>query len=321
MKKVILILFFFNFLLAFDFTKLVDIYRKEGLYKLEKKFDLLLTKEEFWREKLKDYNTSFGWYENPIYILLAKKNNKTLTLYHIENSINKKLKIPIILGKANGDKQKEGDLKTPIGIYKIVTQKRDVSSFYGPFAYVTNYPNPLDRSLNKDGNGIWIHGFPPDTPDKNSTKGCIASPNRYLLELEKNLKDYKKSLLFITKKEIPKASKEDIVKLLSFIFKWRLDWKYNNLNSYLKKYSKDLKSRIGDFKKFKIHKTTVFSRKQKKEILFFDIKITPYPNNLDFKIWRVEMKERYTSPTYKFFGKKLLFIKQNNNNFKIWREF
>jgi len=301
---------------------IADSYRKEGIENLEKRLDELIATEEFWNSKIGEYNTTFGWYEKPIYILSCKKGDKTLTLYHLNgDKIDTKIKIPIVVGKISGDKQRQGDLKTPVGVYKIVQQKRDVDPFYGPFAYVTNYPNPLDKSLGKNGNGIWLHGFPPNCPDKTYTKGCIASPNEDLLRLEKRLLEYKNALIMIAQDNVPTATKSDIIKLLSFIFSWRSDWKYNNLNEYLSKYSLDLKSSIGNFEKFKKHKTYIFSKQEKKEIIFYDIKITPYPNALGLKIWRVEMKEKYRSPNFKFIGKKLLYIKQNGDRFKIWREF
>lgn len=324
MRKILLFLTLLKVLSASNLPpcNLADTYRKEGIGSLEKRLDNLLTKEEFWSSKIGDYNTTFGWYEKPIYILSCKKSDKTLTLYHLNgNKIDTKIKIPIVVGKVNGDKQRQGDLKTPIGVYKIVQQKRDVDPFYGPFAYVTNYPNPLDKSLGKNGNGIWLHGFPPDCPDKNYTKGCIASPNEDLLRLEKNLPEHKDALIMIAQEDMPTATKKDIVKLLTFIFDWRSDWKYNNLNEYLSKYSSDLKSSIGSFEKFKKHKTYIFSKQQKKEILFYNIKITPYPNALGLKIWRIEMGEKYSSPSFKFVGKKLLYIKQDGDKFKIWREF
>ena len=323
MRVIILFLTLYNYLLAMDnnFYPSVDFYRQKGIDILENKLDLLLTTKEFWQTKIGDTNVTLGWYEKSLDIVACQKSNKRLTLYHFDGKqYSVKLKIPIVIGKRDGDKQRQGDLKTPVGVYKIVEKKRDVDPFYGPLAFVTNYPNPLDKTLGKNGNGIWLHGFPPNCPDKNSTKGCIASPNHELLSLEKNLTDYKNSILMIAQDKIPKVLKKDMINLLSFIYNWRYDWKYNRLNEYISHYSPDLKSSIGDFEKFKKHKTYIFSKKQKKEILFFDIQITPYPNTLNLKIWRVNMRERYFSDNYKFNGTKLLYILQEGDKFKIWRE-
>jgi len=300
----------------------VDAYRQEGIGTLEKRLDHILTTKEFWQSKIGDTNITLGWYEKPLDIIVCKKSDKTLVLYHFNGKeYSTKLKIPIVIGKSDGDKQQQGDLKTPVGIYAIIEKKHDVDPFYGPLAFVTNYPNPLDKTLGKNGNGIWLHGFPPNCPDKNSTKGCIASPNTELLSLDKNLTDYRSSLLMISEDKIPSISKKDIINLLSFIYSWRYDWKYNRLNRYISYYNSDLKSSIGNFESFKKHKNYIFSKQQKKEILFYNIQITPYPNTLGKKIWRVKMKERYFSDNYKFNGTKLLYILQVGDEFKIWREF
>jgi len=323
MRALILFLTLYVYISAMDsnFYPLADFYRQKGIDTLEKRLDQTLTTKEFWREKVGDTNVTFGWYEKPLDIVACKKSNKRLTLYHFDGkNYSVKLKIPIVIGRRNGNKQRQGDLKTPVGIYRILEKKLDVDPFYGPLAFVTNYPNPLDKTLGKNGNGIWLHGFPPNCPDKNSTKGCIASPNRELLSLEKNLPDYKNSLLMITQDIMPQVSNSDVINLLSFIYSWRYDWKYNRLNEYLAHYSTNLISSIGDFESFKRHKTYIFSKQQKKEILFYDIQLTPYPNTLGKKIWRVNMKERYISNSYKFNGTKLLYILQEGDKFEIWRE-
>ncbi|MBR4422611.1 MAG: hypothetical protein IKS68_00150, partial [Mailhella sp.] len=54
---------------------------------------------------------------------------------------------PSIHGKVEGDKQVQGDLKTPEGIYFVtrkITQQLDFME-YGPHAFALNYPNPVDR--------------------------------------------------------------------------------------------------------------------------------------------------------------------------------
>src|SRR3989338_108056 len=69
-------------------------------------------------------------------------------------------KFNILLGKNSGDKEIAGDMKTPVGVYKIIAAKNDdeLAPMYGPKAFVLNYPNALDKKSGKTGSGIWIHG-------------------------------------------------------------------------------------------------------------------------------------------------------------------
>lgn len=94
-----------------------------------------------------------------------------------------------IHGRVEGDKQKEGDLKTPEGVYFItrkITQKLDFME-YGPHAVSLNYPNPADRLRGKTGSGIWLHskGQPIDGL---TTRGCLAIDQHEIREIVHLLK-------------------------------------------------------------------------------------------------------------------------------------
>lgn len=89
-----------------------------------------------------------------------------------------------IHGRVEGDKQKEGDLKTPEGVYFItrkITQKLDFME-YGPHAFALNYPNPVDRLRSKTGGGIWLHSK--GQPIQGiTTRGCLAIDQHEITEI------------------------------------------------------------------------------------------------------------------------------------------
>lgn len=326
MKKYILIFLLFISLPTFAnesfLESILDNYRENGLKSLEKKLDWALTYKSYWEKKVNKYITKYGWYENPQYILFCDTNRKRLDLVYVDNNkIKKLLSSSIAIGKNGYGKSKEGDYKTPIGVYKIIEKRYKIdTSIYGPFAYVLNYPNKLDKSFQRDGHGIWIHGFPIDCKDKKFTKGCVATPNNNLLQIDKKI-DYGKSIVIISPYKNLVRSSKDIVNLLSFIYKWRYYWKYNDFKNYISLYSKDLKTVYGNYKKFANRKKRIFARNYKKEIRFTNIKITPYPNLGKESIWRVEMDEFYKAPNLTFKGKKILYIRKEKTGFKIWREY
>ena len=92
------------------------------------------------------------------------------------------------IGENGEGKQRNGDRRTPLGIY-FVTEQLDTSRMhekYGITAFVLDYPNALDRRLERTGDGIWVHGVdrrggkrPPLDTD-----GCLALPNEKLAALE-----------------------------------------------------------------------------------------------------------------------------------------
>ena len=140
-----------------------------------------------------------------------------------------------------GDKKREGDLRTPIGVYTLKGLIWNVDTFYGPFAFVTSYPNTLDRLKQKDGHGIWIHGVPLNGKKYNSnTKGCIVMNNKKLKELRKKI-DYKKTYLLISEKKPLTATKKEIAEILAFIYKWRRAWRSSDFKTYKTFYDNEFK--------------------------------------------------------------------------------
>ena len=94
-----------------------------------------------------------------------------------------------IHGRVEGDKQKEGDLKTPEGVYfitKVITQKLDFME-YGPYAVALNYPNPADRLRKKTGGGIWLHSKGQKITGI-TTRGCLAIDKGEIMEIAPLLK-------------------------------------------------------------------------------------------------------------------------------------
>lgn len=93
----------------------------------------------------------------------------------------------ISVGKAGVGKEVEGDNKTPLGIYRIVGKKTaaELPAFYGAGALVLDYPNPVDRLLRRTGQGIWLHGSPPNTytRDPLASEGCVVLSNLDMQQL------------------------------------------------------------------------------------------------------------------------------------------
>lgn len=155
-----------------------------------------LTKEIFWDNLLKDKDTRFGYTESYNSFLICDKNSSTLAIYKQDenNTFVKEREYNAFTGKINGDKQKEGDLKTPIGVYHInnrLSKDTKLDPFYGPLAFVTSYPNLYDRMRGKNGSGIWVHGLPINQERDDFTKGCIAIDNQSIECLDRNI-DIKK---------------------------------------------------------------------------------------------------------------------------------
>ena len=121
----------------------------------------------------------------PKFFYAADKSRKLL--FHLEEQNGAPAAVrefACIHGRVEGDKQKEGDLKTPEGVYfitKKITQKLDFME-YGPHAVALNYPNPADRLRGKTGGGIWLHSKGQPIHGI-TTRGCLAIDQHEIREI------------------------------------------------------------------------------------------------------------------------------------------
>ena len=318
MKKVILLLFLSCTWLLSD---LVDLYRNEGLEAVKKELEKELLKKEYWQNYLANKNVEYGYYESKKYLIIAQKKTKDMKVFKIEkNDYDLLLEDDIIVGEKEGDKQVEGDLKTPEGVYLLTKKLTKLDQFYGPLALVTSYPNTFDKALNKNGHGIWIHGMPLNQEREKYTQGCIALDNTQLEKINESI-SHEKSILLISNEDLKKANKEDISTILVAIYKWRDAWKKSDLEKYLNFYDESFKNDRGmSLEKFSKYKKRIFDKKEEKKIIFSNINIAPYPNSLNKQMFKVIMDEDYQTKYYTFVGKKELYIELKDNKVKILSE-
>ncbi|MDP2793915.1 MAG: L,D-transpeptidase family protein [Sulfurisoma sp.] len=146
-------------------------------------------------------------------------------------------------GKLGDEKLKEGDKKTPIGVYHVTSSlpRKKLTDFYGSGAFPINYPNEWDKRQGRNGHGIWLHGTPSDTfsrPPK-SSDGCVVLANQDLDALSKNLQIGLTPV--IISNSIEWLSLDDWQaerqSLLSMIDEWRRDWESRDTDRYARHYS------------------------------------------------------------------------------------
>ncbi len=302
--------------------ELLNLYRKEGTQAVEKVFDNELASKRYWESKLENIDTRFGYLEGINHLLACNKDKTSLKLYTKDsnNSFVLSNDFSAFIGKVDGDKQKEGDLKTPIGIYKLIQKLDHVDPFYGPLAFVTSYPNSFDKIRGKNGSGIWVHGLPLNQKRDDYTKGCIAIGNKDLKFIEKQI-DFKKSFVYIDTEPFPSVKKETLSVLLSQLYSWRKAWKESDVEAYLNFYDKDFKRLDGlDKEKFSNYKKRVFAKNEYKQIHFSDINILPYPIQGRKNIYLISFHEEYESASYHFSGEKELYIQLDASRFTILAE-
>jgi murein L,D-transpeptidase YafK len=319
MRQFLLLLLLSQLLISQN--SLLDSYRSGGIENLQREVEKLLQSKLYWLSRLKDYDTDFGYYEDLKFLLLANKGFQTLDVYSFDDSKNRFELIEILnsfVGEKKGQKEREGDKRTPSGVYHLTEKLLKVDQFYGPLAFVTSYPNLYDRLLGRTGSGIWIHGVPIAGGRKEFTRGCIAISNDKLVELEKSI-ELEKTLLITSDRKLPKTSKGDLATILSSLYGWLSAWRDSDLEKYLKYYNRDeFKRHDGKrFEWFREYKRRIFKRKKRTTIRFSKINIAPYPNIYKKNLFYISFHEYYRTPTYKFDGQKVLFVEIEGGEMRI----
>nr|WP_144005885.1 murein L,D-transpeptidase family protein [Helicobacter cetorum] len=307
--------------------RLLDIlrlYQKQGLQVVGKKLDSYLRDESFWIEELKNKDTDFGYYENKQFLFVSDKSKPDLRLYEVQDNMLKKINSSkALVGSKKGDKTLEGDLATPIGVYRITQKLERLDQYYGPLAFVTNYPNLYDTLKKRTGHGIWVHGMPLNG-DRNelNTKGCIAIENQILSSYDNLLKG-KKALLIVYENKFIPSTKEELAMILSSLFQWKEAWAKGDFERYMGFYDPSFTRYDGmKINAFKEYKKRVFAKKERKNIAFFSINVTPYPNSENKRLFYVVFDQDYKAYqqerlSYSSNSRKELYVEIKNDKMSI----
>lgn len=165
-------------------------------------------------------------------------------------------------GKLGVNKLKEGDQKTPIGVYYITSRLASsrLPDFYGSGALPINYPNEWDKLHGRSGSGIWLHGTPPDSFSRPplSSDGCVVLTNPDLHELAETVEIGKTPVVISESVEFVTRAKWDHERKVAatLVDGWRLDLESLNQSRLMANYSRQFKSERGE------NLTTWFAKRQ-----------------------------------------------------------
>lgn len=227
-------------------------------------------------------------------------------------------------GKANGNKQVSGDLRTPEGVYFITRHipGEKLPDLYGVGAYPMNYPNEWDKRLGKTGYGIWLHGTESayySRPPLDS-EGCVVLPNIDLTSVAQYLQPGTTPIVVSDKVEWLERDayltlRDEITGTLE---RWRTDWQSGDVERYLSHYDDNFWAKGYNKKSWQQRKRRVAEGKEWQQISLSDISLYAYPrtasNNREMMV--VNFKQDYRSNNYNSeMGKRLYLVKAEDS----WR--
>lgn len=155
-------------------------------------------------------------------------------------------------GKLGVNKLKEGDQKTPLGIYYITSHLPGarLPDFYGTGALPINYPNEWDKVNGRSGSGIWLHGTPSDSFSRPplSSDGCVVLTNPDLHKLTSSIEVGKTPVVISESIDFVSKTKWENDRHLAarLVEGWKRDLESLNPQRVVENYSRKFKSERGE---------------------------------------------------------------------------
>ncbi|HEY5293048.1 MAG TPA: L,D-transpeptidase family protein, partial [Burkholderiales bacterium] len=206
--------------------------------------------------------------EDQRYAIVVDNKRSRLYLYQNENGRPRFVAdYYISTGKRSGEKTREGDEKTPVGVYHVTGSlpRNKLSDFYGSGAFPISYPNEWDKRHGRNGHGIWLHGTPSDTYSRapRASNGCVVLANADLDALSKKLQIGLTPVIISEQIEWLSLDDWDAERnaLNAEIERWRSDWESLDTERYLTHYSKKFSADRENFSDWGQHKRQVNSGK------------------------------------------------------------
>jgi len=196
----------------------------------------------------------------------------------------------VTLGKNGVEKTREGDQKTPVGVYHVTANlpRRKLTDFYGAGAFPINYPNEWDKRQGRNGFGIWLHGVPSDVYSRppRASDGCIVLANPDLESVGQYVQVGMTPVIIADEVEWsdPAALAAERASLAAAIERWRADWESRDTEKYLAHYSTRFAAPGQDLKAWSAHKRTVNGAKAWIKVGLARVAMLRYPRERDFVV-------------------------------------
>lgn len=225
------------------------------------------------------------------------------------------------IGKLGIEKEREGDRKTPIGVYEVTTwiPGKKLPDLYGKGAFPIDYPNPRDQLLGRTGHGIWIHGVPSDTYARapRASDGCVALANPDLESLATRVHPGVTPVIIAREVEwvLPAQLQLERNAFLAQLETWRRDWESRDTERYLTHYAVGFRSNGKDLDGWKAHKRRVNAGKTWIKVALEDVSVFRDPGAKD--LVSVTFNQTYRSSNLSQRTRKRQYWKLEGGRWKI----
>ncbi len=227
----------------------------------------------------------------------------------------------ITVGKNGAEKNREGDQRTPLGVYFVVKElpSAKLPDFYGSGAFPISYPNEWDRRLGKNGSGIWLHGVPSDTYSRppRASSGCVVLSNEDINDIRRYLSVGHTPVIISggiswVDRKVWRSQRDGFERVLE---SWRRDWESLDVNRYLSHYSPAFANGQQDYAAWAAQKRQVSAGKTAVQVGLSNVSIFRYPGNEELMV--VTFDQDYRSNNLHNVMRKRQYWRQEQGIWKI----
>lgn len=183
------------------------------------------------------------------HVFLVDAKRSRLYVYENRNGKPKLLAdYYVTQGKYGIHKAREGDKKTPVGVYYITARVPGarLPDFFGSGALPLNYPNEWDKLNGRRGSGIWLHGTSSDNFSRAplASDGCVVLANPDLDQLYNSVDVGKTPVVIAEYVEFVSPAKWDAERTtaMHLLERWRKDVESADAARLITHYSRQFKS-------------------------------------------------------------------------------
>ena len=197
--------------------------------------------------------------------LFVDKKTNTLQVVEMREGHPKVVKkFHVTLGQVKGDKEEEGDLKTPEGIYtfKARLTPPGLKPKFGDLAFYVNYPNTFDQMAGRTGFDIMLHAtnVPERLSQNYDSEGCIVVKNEEIREIQSYIRLGLTPILVYPELSEEYLSPAGDVPLRKFFDSWVQAWESESIERYIEHYHTDFSANGKNKSQWKSYKTALNGR-------------------------------------------------------------
>lgn len=252
------------------------------------------------------------------YAFLVDKSTRTLTVWRNENGKPKLVGAwPADIGRNGGDKEAEGDAKTPEGVYffqeKMDGSKVDFSQ-YGIRIFTLDYPNYFDKLERKTGSGIWLHAIPDSKSLLRGSRGCVVVRNKVINELAQYIELKKTPIVVVNQVTyLNEAQWSEQKRIFSqWLEDWRQTWMGKDFEKYMAQYSEKFRGNGMNKSQWRRYKQSLGERYKFIDVALKDVQIFNHGSKIVLRFL-----QNYKSDMKEDFGSKILYALKSGDKYEI----